>query len=183
MAWIGDYLPSYKVAPLLADLLELIDQHGATTVTVMAMAARQQAEPPSLPAGSSRTAAASATSQWRALRTVQVHSNADGASGAAAAATVRVQVTFVSALPAHALDESALKTAREAVLSGPQGGQQSSASDAPAQGAALSACCAAGCSIETSGASARASVIVAPLQNVSAIVTCLAAHPEVSAGE
>ena len=181
MVWIGDYLPSYKLAPLLADLLGLLQRHGAAALTAMAASA-QQAEPPAMAAGSKRTAAANATREWRAMRTVQVHTTADSDRDAAAAATLRIDVTFVSALPAHAVDESALQSAREAVLLGPREGKQNSAANVPAHPAALSACCTAECNVVTSGATARSSMFVAPLQNVSAVVTCLAAHPEVSAG-
>ena len=177
VAWVGDYLPSYKVAPMLTRLLQLVDQEGPSAVAVMAAEAAASTGPP-------RGAAVHATAQWRALRTVELSSGAPTAAGTAAvAAAVRIDATFVSALPAHAVDETALAAAREAVLSGPStwnfSTDAASAGVMMAQRTALSACCGHECTVEDAGATARSVTIVASLGSAAAVVSCLAVDPEV----
>ena len=183
MVWIGDYLPSYKVAPLLARLLHLIDERGVSAVPAMAYEAANSTGPPPHTAGSTAEAQANATAEWSALRTLQL-SGSEGlqtaGGNATAAASVSIDVTFVSALPPHAVDEAALTSAKAAVLSGASGaGSAAGTGMTTAQQTALSACCGDDCTLDDAGATARSARVVASLGSASVLVPCLAAQPEV----
>ena len=186
MVWIGDYLPGYKVAPLLARLLQLIDEKGASAVTAMADEVADSSGPPPRAEGLTAEAAANATAEWRTLRTLQL-SASQGVQAAGvnptAAASVAIDVNFVSALPAHAVDEAALSFARAAVLSAASGAGSSSSVTSigmtTAQQTALSTCCGEGCIVDNAGATARSARVVASLWSASVSVSCLAAQPEV----
>ena len=111
---------------------------------------RSSRGPPVPVTGSPEGAAANATAQWRALRTLELSNGAQAARGNAHGRGGRAPRghTFASALPTHAVDEAALAAARAAVLSGPSKARFSTNATClgttMVQRAALSACCGRG---------------------------------------
>lgn len=189
IAWVGDYLPEYKLAPELGNLLTVIENDGiARAISLLGEVAASARDDPI----ASNTAASGKEATLRyLLQGISVQgglgSPANGTS--TSSGSVRIEVMLASALPAHATDEAALQVARDKILAEALSGTPSAnkgatpAAQAAAAWAADLAQICGGCVLIPRGSgligTAPIVILAVPLADLPEVVSYLAAQSNV----
>lgn len=119
VAWVGDYLPEYKLSPELKSLLDVFESNGiANVVSLLAkMAAAERNEQ----TASDGAASAEQAALWYLLQSISVRDGLGmsanrSINSSSSGSSVRIEVTLASALPEHAINEASLQAARDTIL-------------------------------------------------------------------